>query len=703
MERLKLAFCVHNHQPVGNFDWVFAEGVQKCYLPFLELMAQHPSIRFSLHISGPLIEWMDEGAPRYHELVRAMVASGQVEMVGGGYYEPILPIWPKEQAVAQVKLMRHELKIRYGADARGMWLAERVWDPSLPQLLEEAKADYTILDVSHFRYAGITEPHLTGYFLTERAGCRLSVFPISKRLRYLIPFKEPEETIKFLKSVAEKQPGAIITYADDGEKFGIWPGTFDWVYTRKWLPRFLEALESERDWLEVIPLREALREPPRGRIYLPNASYEEMMEWALPADTILQYQDAMSKIERQGLKDECKPFVRGGFWDNFLVKYPESNLMHKCVLSAAAVVEKRLGTPNDVENLAEPWRNIFRAQCNCGYWHGLFGGVYLNYLRHAIWRNLIKAEAAVTEENSSKTRVVSSDIDIDGRDEIIVSDGVSKWGFTKAGAACFLVESFPAAYAFHNTMGLRPEAYHFLKQKPGGVTDDAETAGPSSIHDISGSIGEKPVYDRTPRFSFIDHFFPSDTVLNNFSNSTWVEMGDFWPQNWASESKTENNAAVIKFRRDGNVSGIPVTGVKEYRFNARTGKVEALIRFEPKQPWPAGRYGIAFNFTLLAPDAPDRYYLFDNIRPADSRMASVGAVKQVRLFSASDDYERVALAWEIYPPADVWRAPVMTLSRSEGGFEKTYQGSWALIHVPLPTKMEPLELRITWKIILKGE
>jgi len=698
VERLKLAFCVHNHQPVGNFDWVFAEGVEKCYLPFLEVMSAHPSIRFSLHTSGPLIEWMDEGAPRYHELVRSMVASGQVEPVGGGYYEPILPIWPKEHAVAQVKLMQHELKRRYDVPARGLWLAERVWDPSLPQLLAEADVDYTVLDDSHFRYAGLTESPMTGYFLTERAGDSLAVFPISKELRYMIPFKKPGEIIEFLRSVAEEHPGGIITYADDGEKFGIWPGTHDWVYKEGWLDGFLEVIESARDWLEVIPLCEALPHPPRGRIYLPCASYEEMMEWALPPKTILRYEEALSDITKQGLLEECKPFLRGGFWDNFLVKYPESNLMHKRVLYAAAEVKDSLGPPDDFDNLAEPWRDIFRAQCNCAYWHGLFGGVYLNYLRHAIWKNLIEAESAVSEENPSEVQVSKVDLTIDGNEEIAVCDGASSWGFTTGGAACFLAESRKGAYAFHNIVARRPEAYHFLKQKPGGVTDHGADHEPPSIHDIAEPLEEKPVYDLAPRFSFIDHFFPSSTDIKDFTDSSWDEMGDFREGKWRDEWETGGDEKVLTFRREGKVAEVPVTGLKEYRFHAGSGEIGARIRFEPENQWPRGRYGLAFNFTLLAPEADDRYYLFNGDRPPDSRMISVGVSEGIKRIAAVDDYERVAIEWELSQPMDIWRAPILTLCRSESGFEKIYQGSWLMLHLPLPSNAEPVDFRLVWKI-----
>ena len=89
--------------------------------------------------------------------------------------------------------------------------------------------------------------------------------------------------------------------------------------------------------------------------------------------------------------DRWGSFVRGGIWQNFLAKYPESNWMHKRMLGVSRRV--RALDPATCEkagvDLGHAKTALFRAQCNCAYWHGLFGGLYLNYLRHAIWQNLV--------------------------------------------------------------------------------------------------------------------------------------------------------------------------------------------------------------------------------------------------------------------------------------------------------------------------
>ena len=272
-------------------------------------------------------------------------------------------------------------------------MTERIWEPTLPAITDRSGIRYTLLDDTHFRYAGLTTDELFGYYVTEYSGHALSVFPIDRGLRYTIPFREPQETIARLKEIALSRPGAGVVYGDDGEKFGLWPGTYQWVYEEGWLVRFFETILENRDWIELVTFSEYLdRFPPTGRVYLPTASYEEMAEWALPADAVLKYREVRKRLTDAGMMEAAGPFIRGGFFANFLSKYRESNNMHKRMLFVSGKVA---AAPDDRRKAAAPF--LLSAQCNCAYWHGLFGGLYLNYLRHAIYQNLCAAQRIVEQ------------------------------------------------------------------------------------------------------------------------------------------------------------------------------------------------------------------------------------------------------------------------------------------------------------------
>ena len=227
---VRFNLTLHGHQPVGNLPWVMEESYARCYGPFLELAARYPAIRFSYHLSGCLLEWLLEHRPEHIELLADMVARGQVEIVGGAFYEPILASIPRRDALAHIALQRQFSQEHFGVDPLGVWLAERVWEPSLPSLLARAGARYTLLDDTHFLAAGLKSADLHGYFLTEDQGELLAVFPILKSLRYTIPFGEIEDSLAILREAAERAPGTMLAYGDDVEKFGVWPETYTHCY-----------------------------------------------------------------------------------------------------------------------------------------------------------------------------------------------------------------------------------------------------------------------------------------------------------------------------------------------------------------------------------------------------------------------------------------------------------------------------------------
>jgi len=333
-------FCVHNHQPVGNFPEVIEEAYRNSYSPFLKAVSRFPSVKLTLHNTGFLLDWMVENHPEYVELLREMVASGQAEVMGGGYYEPILTVIPEPDRTAQVNLMSDRIEALFGARPRGIWLAERVWEPMLPTILARCGIEYLVVDDYHFRKSGLATEELGGYYITEDQGNVIKVFPGSERLRYLIPFTPAGDFVRHMRGLdGYLKKGDAAIYGDDGEKFGVWPGTHKWVFEEGWMEDFLSALSAEIDAGRVAS--ETMGEYSRshgslGRVYLPTSSYMEMGEWTLPAPVAREYAKLHREVNNSRKGASMERFLQGGIWRNFLAKYPESNWMHKRMLQASS-------------------------------------------------------------------------------------------------------------------------------------------------------------------------------------------------------------------------------------------------------------------------------------------------------------------------------------------------------------------------------
>ena len=285
MNQVHFIFGVHNHQPVGNFGQVFETLDKVSYHPFLQVLERHPKVKCAFHVTGPLLEWFEANRPETLKRLKALVGRGQVELFTGGMYEPILAILPDRDKLGQIERMNAYIKKKFGVIPQGMWTAERVWEPHLTKTLAEAGVKYLVMDDAHFKSAGLREDQTFGYYLMEEQGYTCGVFPISEKMRYMVPFKDVDESMNYLRSVANEAGDRCVVLMDDGEKFGGWPDTYKWVYEDGYLERFFSALEANSEWLHCVTFAEyAAQHPPLGRLSLPTGSYTEMGEWALPPD-----------------------------------------------------------------------------------------------------------------------------------------------------------------------------------------------------------------------------------------------------------------------------------------------------------------------------------------------------------------------------------------------------------------------------------
>src|SRR5213593_1666293 len=220
-QKFHLSLLIHAHQPCGNFEHVLEKAYDSSYLPFIEHLEKHPKVHLGLHYSGPLLTWIEEHRSEYFVRLKKLVQAGQVELVGGGFYEPILVSIPPEDQHEQITRLGAYLEKHFGKVPSGAWLAERVWEPQLPSALAAASVAYTLVDDIHFLAAGFEPEELFGAYIAEDRGKTVWLYPGQKALRYLIPFGKVEDVIAYLRDAAAVHPGGVAAMGDDMEKFGV--------------------------------------------------------------------------------------------------------------------------------------------------------------------------------------------------------------------------------------------------------------------------------------------------------------------------------------------------------------------------------------------------------------------------------------------------------------------------------------------------
>ncbi len=261
---ISLSLIIHNHQPVGTFGFVIEDIHRLAYAPMLEALERYPGVRVGMHYSGPLLEWLRTEKPSTIAQIRRLVEREQVELLGGGYYEPVLPSLPPPDRIGQLTRMADEIEDLAGRRPRGAWLAERVWEPDLPVALADAGYEYTILDDAHLRAAAIPDERHWSVYSTDDRGRRILFLATMKALRVIIPFRPVADVIDYLRDHATEAGDRVAVMGDDGEKFGAWPETWELCWGEEaWVDRFFSALEENGDWLTTVRPMDAIDAPAR--------------------------------------------------------------------------------------------------------------------------------------------------------------------------------------------------------------------------------------------------------------------------------------------------------------------------------------------------------------------------------------------------------------------------------------------------------
>jgi len=694
MEKVAFLFCVHNHQPVGNFHHVLENAFEKAYRPFIEVLKKYPFMKISIHYSGVLWDFFKEDHPEFLKTLRDLVKKGQLEMMTGGYYEPILAVIPDEDKVGQIKRLTQTIQEEMRVTPQGMWLAERVWEPHLPKFLVEAGVEYTTIDDYHFKKVGLREEDLYGYYLTEEEGKVLKVFPGSETLRYIIPFHPSEETLEYLSRLRGSSQAAI--FADDGEKFGIWPYTYHSVYEEGWLEHFFQLIGENLDWIEPMSLGTyANHQKPLGRIYLSCSSYMEMDEWSLPTEAMVEYGKVVERLKKKPEESQIRRFIKGGFWRNFFAKYSESNDLHKRVLHLREkIVEGRKRYISEEDLLMY----LYRAQCNDAYWHGVFGGLYLPHLRHALYENLIKAEAIYDRKIRKKKEWIDLerlDFNGDGDEEVILKNPEAVLLFSSRGGSLLEMDYRPKAFNILDTLTRRKEGYH---QKLLESRDKPSGAEVRTIHEIFDSkekdLDQYLHFDTYRRASFLDHFISEPMDFESFRRCRYQEAGHFIQEPYKIDIKGESGYPQILFSRLGKLledgKETPIKVEKRFFLSPDRAVIEATYRITHLGEEKKGmNFGIEFNINLLAGDAPDRYYDVPGHRLEDRRLASLGELKDISEVHLIDEWNGMKVVLKMSSRCSLWRFPIETVSLSESGFERVFQGSCLLSYWSL--ELEPKE------------
>ncbi|MCF7916849.1 MAG: DUF1926 domain-containing protein [Candidatus Omnitrophica bacterium] len=650
--KIYFVFGLHNHQPVGNLSSVFKQAFSDCYLPFLSTLERFPSLKAVIHNSGALYDFGQKHFSQWLEKLKKLNQKGQVEIVGGGYFEPIFPIISQRDRIGQIRIMNQYLKDTFGKAPLGCWIPERVWEPSLAKTLNESGFSHTYLDQANFPPSKKSNKSNKNIYLTEDQGYPLNLFVIDELLADKIPFIKPEEVIELLISY-KKEGDLLVTFFCDGEKFGLWPGSYDLIYNQGWLDKFFTLLARNPE-IETITSDQANQKfAKKDLVYLETSTYPKMQKWALNYKDHLAYQELVNLLEKDDNYNKYKQFIKAETFNNFFIKYPRLNFMHKRMLKLSAKINSNL----DQEKDKEAFINLWQAQANCTYWHGIFGGFYLPHLRKSCYHYLIKAENYL-DKKIGKQSIVAEDINFDSYQEIFIKGEKNNYIFSESGGSLEELSLKKQAINLVNTINRVKEPYHDKFRQ----------------HQFSKYL----LYDNHKKVSLVDHLLKKELSLKDFRKGSGIYSLADKPYQFRKEGKQKFNFSY----QEKDLSFLKKIDVSK-------GPLEVEYIFNQKKALKSIDFGIEFNLSLSGPD---------NLAILDLAAKELDLTKEqdlgrVSSFTIFDRSYQLKLNFS-FAQAKVYLNPIYSLSSSESGEEILWQQLSVLFYLDNQSESFNLKLDI---------
>jgi hypothetical protein len=224
----------------------------------------------------------------------------------------------------------------------------------------------------------------------------------------------------------------------------------------------------------------------------------------------------------------------------------------------------------------------------------------------------------------------------------------------------------------------RPEAYHDQLRR---VNDEAspEPAVVRTIHAVPSAkeagLATLLAYDDLRRASLLDGLFPLGEPLDPVA--PWDAARLVLGRHRFGSEITRTSAGVVV-----TLSLLPVDlglvrVVKRVLIDG--DRVEARYRIQPVPAALPARWAVQWNLALTGGDGPERYLVLPDRPP----LRSSGRRDELSHLVLADEWAGLEARLEWDPPAEVAWGPVETISVSEGGFERIYQGTAFLLTWPL--------------------
>jgi hypothetical protein len=404
---------IHYHLPNGADNSAFERLYSDKIRPALSTLYKFPKIPAVLHFSGSLWYWIERNHSEIFMLTADMVRRKQLELLTGGFYEPVMPLISYKDRLGHIEMLTTYLRKHFGKRTQGCLLPRLAWDSSMPSVLTLCNIAYTFLDETYFFDAGIKESGLYEPYISEDKGKFVTIFPVPTRFNAMLE---------------QNMPGTLDSFLLDAEKNG----------TERIVSVFPPCFNNRN--------RELITETSAYSFLSDLSGYENKIDFSLPSKLIKNLSLRRKIYFSQKAVKKC------------LIEYPEKNYLYAKMTFVRALVDQLRG---DKISKRSAYEELWKAQN-----HDLFcgepqSGINQAAIRNAAYHALLDAEKITREYKTFLSSLMAFDFNFDGVNEYLFQSEDINCFISETGANIFELDYLPRSWNYCSTASAYGKRYSF--------------------------------------------------------------------------------------------------------------------------------------------------------------------------------------------------------------------------------------------------
>lgn len=398
MSSIRLCFNLKSSQLGPQNAEIFENDYLNVYKPALKFLYSHPEFKFAFCINGVQLEFLAKKYPEFIEILKQLITRKQVEIIGGGYYNPALPLLYPMDRTGQIEFLTSTIRAKTGKRPRGAALCGSIWDYSLIVCLNTCGMDYVLLDETLIPADKLKYIPL----IMSDKGKSISILPLNQSFKP----KEDQKVKDFLNDISKK---IIKTNKNSNERIQNSKKTINIQFTHKEFKYLMENNWFENLYKEITqgnglfefstPYASIKETETRVPVYIASGMSGDIAQWGIKP------YEAVKMDKRYPVS----------IYDFFQI-YPQSRALYDRMLYVSMLVNQSHGDKLRKNSARE---KLWEAQAGDGFICTSKGSFVSSTYRQQAYKNLMEAEKILRQCGTFKESITNYDYTGDGLSEYI--------------------------------------------------------------------------------------------------------------------------------------------------------------------------------------------------------------------------------------------------------------------------------------------